>query len=180
MAKIHPEISEDLKKFIEAQHIFFVGTAMQDGKVNVSPKGGDALRVIGPNKIVWRNLTGSGNETAAHIKKVNRITLMWCAFEGKPMILRCYGTAKAYHERDAEWEELNGLFPPNNGARQVYEIDIETVQTSCGFSVPFMDFKEDRNVLDKWAENKGRDGIKDYWQEKNTKSFDGAETGILK
>ncbi|AWV97019.1 pyridoxamine 5'-phosphate oxidase family protein [Arcticibacterium luteifluviistationis] len=179
MAKIHPEISEDLKKFIEAQHIFFVGTAMEDGKVNVSPKGRDSMRVIGPNKILWRNLTGSGNETAAHIKKVNRITLMWCAFEGKPMILRCYGTAKAYHERDTEWEELNGMFPHSNGARQVYEIEVETVQTSCGYSIPFMDFKEDRDVLEKWTENKGRDGIRDYWKEKNTKSFDGAETGIF-
>lgn len=179
MAKIIPEITEDLKKFIDAQHIFFVGTAMKDGKVNVSPKGRDSLRVMGPKKILWRNLTGSGNETAAHIQKVNRITIMWCAFEGKPMILRCYGTAKVYHERDAEWEELNGLFPESNGARQVYEIDVDTVQTSCGFSVPLMDFKEDRDVLEKWAEKKGRDGIKDYWKEKNTKSFDGAETGIF-
>lgn len=151
---------------------------MADGLVNVSPKGMDSLRVVDPKRIIWRNLTGSGNETATHISQVNRITLMWCAFEGKPLILRCYGSAKVYHEKDAEFAEYNALFPDNVGARQIIDIEVDTVQTSCGFAVPFMDYKEDREVLAKWAENKGKEGVRDYWKEKNTVSLDGVATGI--
>jgi hypothetical protein len=179
MAKILPEITEELKIFIENQHIFFTGTAMVDGHVNVSPKGMDSLRVVGAHKIVWRNLTGSGNETAAHLQQVNRITLMWCAFDGKPLILRCYGKAKVYHERDEGFEKLNSLFPESVGSRQLIEVDVDIVQTSCGFAIPFMDYKEDRDVLKKWTESRGREGIREYWQEKNTTSIDGKPTGII-
>jgi len=179
MAKIHPELKDDLKDFIHKQHVFFVGTAMQDGRVNISPKGGDALRVISPTKIIWRNLTGSGNETATHLQHMNRITLMWCSFEGKPLILRCYGISKTYHERDEGFDEFNGLFPEHVGAMQIFEIEVETVQTSCGYAVPLLDINADRDILDKWTNNRGRDGIKDYWQEKNLTSLDGVGTGIL-
>lgn len=179
MAKLLPNISDELKEFIHNQHIFFTGTAMEDGRINVSPKGMDSLRVLGPNKIVWRNVTGSGNETATHLQHVNRITLMWCSFEGKPQILRCYGSAKTYHEKDIGFAEYNALFPESCGARQIFEIDVNTVQTSCGYAVPLMDFKEDREILTNWTERKGRDGIRDYWSEKNTKSIDGKQTGIL-
>ncbi|WP_304237351.1 pyridoxamine 5'-phosphate oxidase family protein [Jiulongibacter sediminis] len=179
MAKLLPNITEEIKDFIHNQHIFFTGTAMTDGLVNVSPKGMDALRVLDDKTIVWRNLTGSGNETATHVRELNRITLMWCAFEGKPMILRCYGTAVVFHERDKEFEQYNSMFPPDNGARQIFKVNVDRVQTSCGFAVPLMDFKEDRQVLAKWSENKGREGIHDYWQEKNLKTFDGVDTGIL-
>ena len=178
MAKIHPDINEDLKTFIHKQHIFFVGTAMADGRVNISPKGGDALRVISPTKIIWRNLTGSGNETATHLQHVNRITLMWSSFEGKPLILRCYGSAKTYHESDEGFKAYNDLFPESVGTRQVFEIEVDTVQTSCGFAVPLLDFRADRDILDKWAVNRGREGIKDYWQEKNRKSLDGIEGSV--
>jgi hypothetical protein len=179
MAKILLEITQEIKSFIENQHIFFTGTAMEDGLVNVSPKGKDSLRVMGPHKIVWRNLTGSGNETASHLLHVNRITLMWCAFEGKPMILRCYGKAKVYHERNQEFATLNALFPESAGSSQLIDIEVDTVQTSCGTAVPLLQFKEDRDVLEKWTKNKGREGIRAYWQEKNTKSFDDKETGIF-
>ncbi len=178
MAKIHPHISEELKIFIENQPIFFTGTAMSDGHVNVSPKGMDSLRVIDEQTIIWRNLTGSGNETATHLQHINRITLMWCAFEGKPMILRCYGTAQTFHINDPEFSEYNRLFPLDNGARQIFKVKVDLVQTSCGFAVPLMDFKEDRRVLADWSENKGEPGIREYWSQKNTISLDGHSTGI--
>lgn len=171
-------ITPELKEFIENQKIFFVGTAAETGRVNVSPKGTDSFRVIDDNKIIWLNLTGSGNETAAHLLKDNRMTIMFCAFEGKPLILRLYGNAKIYHRRDPGYEKYIGFFPINTGARQVIEMMIDLVQTSCGFAVPFMDFKEERQNLNSWSIKQGEEGIKNYWQEKNTRSLDGFETGI--
>jgi len=179
MAKIFPEITPELQDFIKNQHIFFVGTAAQEGRVNISPKGHDTLRVLSPNKLVWLNLTGSGNETAAHLLKSNRMTIMFCAFEGKPMILRLYGHAKIYHERDNAFQKYIGLFEENTGSRQIIELDIDLVQTSCGFSIPFMDFKEERGQLNAWSKKQGKEKINMYWEEKNTKSIDGFETGIF-
>ncbi|WP_100611142.1 pyridoxamine 5'-phosphate oxidase family protein [Confluentibacter lentus] len=179
MGKKLDVITPELKEFIENQKLFFVGTAANDGRVNVSPKGSDSFRVINENKIVWLNLTGSGNETAAHLLKNSRMTIMFCAFEGKPMILRLYGHAKIYHKRESSFQEYASLFPENVGARQIIEMDVDLVQTSCGFAVPFMDFKEERNTLNAWAEKQGEDNIKDYWKEKNTVSIDGFETGIF-
>lgn len=172
-------ITSELQEFIENQKIFFVGTAACDGRVNVSPKGMDSFRVIDRNKIVWMNLTGSGNETAAHLLKNNRMTIMFCAFEGKPMILRLYGEAKIYHKRDSRFDYYSGLFPENAGARQIIEMEVDLVQTSCGFAVPFMDFREERTILNDWAEKQGEDKIKEYWKNKNTLSIDGFETKIL-
>ncbi|MCB4800173.1 pyridoxamine 5'-phosphate oxidase family protein [Neotamlana laminarinivorans] len=179
MGKQLPEITPKLQKFIEAQKIFFVGTAATEGRVNVSPKGHDTLRVISPNKVIWLNLTGSGNETAAHLLKNDRMTIMFCAFEGKPLILRLYGHAKIYHERDETFQKHIGLFDKNVGSRQIIELDIEMVQTSCGFSIPFMDFKEERGQLNSWSEKQGKERIEAYWEEKNSKSIDGFETGII-
>lgn len=172
-------ITAELQKFIEAQKIFFVGTAANDGRVNVSPKGTDSFRVIGENKVVWLNLTGSGNETAAHLIKNDRMTIMFCAFEGKPLILRLYGTAEIYHKRDSGFHKYAGLFPENVGARQIIEMDVDLVQTSCGFAVPFMDFKEERTTLDSWAQKQGKDKIEAYWKNKNSLSIDGFETKIF-
>ena len=168
-----------LQDFIEVQHMFFVGTAGPDGKVNISPKGMDSLRVLGPNRIIWRNVTGSGNETAGHLKLVNRMTLMWCSFTVKPMILRCYGSAQTIHPRDADWGDLNGQFPANDGARQVYDMQIDMVQSSCGYAVPFMEHKGDRDTLLKWTADKGPEGVKTYWEERNATTLDGAPTGIV-
>ncbi|WNH12825.1 pyridoxamine 5'-phosphate oxidase family protein [Thalassobellus suaedae] len=179
MGKQFSKISLELQDFIKEQNIFFVGTAAQDGRVNISPKGHDSLRVLNPNKLVWLNLTGSGNETAAHLLKNDRMTVMFCAFEGKPLILRLYGNAKIYHERDAEFHQYIDLFEQNTGSRQIIELDIDLVQTSCGYSVPFMDFKEERGMLNSWSEKQGKEKIKTYWQEKNTKSIDGFETNII-
>jgi len=179
MGKQFSEISIELQEFIERQKIFFVGTAAEEGRVNISPKGMDTFRVIGPNKIVWLNLTGSGNETAAHLLKNNRMTILFCAFEGSPMILRLYGNATIFHQRDEIYHKYIGLFPMIAGARQIIVMDFDLVQTSCGFAVPFMDFKEERTQLKSWAEKQGEERIKQYWKEKNTTSIDNFETKIL-
>tara|TARA_R110002049_G_scaffold254586_2_gene430043 strand:+ start:317 stop:862 length:546 start_codon:yes stop_codon:yes gene_type:complete len=172
-------ITTELQEFIANQKLFFVGTASNDGRVNVSPKGTDSFRIISKNKIVWLNLTGSGNETAAHLLKNNRMTIMFCAFEGKPLILRLYGKAKIYHKRDSEFHKYYNLFPENVGARQIIEMEVDLVQTSCGFAVPFMDFKEERTTLNSWAAKQGEDKIQEYWKNKNSISIDGFETKIL-
>ncbi|MFC4632288.1 pyridoxamine 5'-phosphate oxidase family protein [Dokdonia ponticola] len=179
MGKQLEAITAELKAFIEKQKIFFVGTAAATGRVNISPKGTDSFRVIDKNKIVWLNLTGSGNETAAHLLKNHRMTILFCAFEGKPLILRLYGNAKIYHPRDPEYHTYIHLFPENVGARQIIEMEVDLVQTSCGYAVPFMDFKEERTVLHSWAEKQGKDNIETYWETKNTTSIDGFETKIL-
>jgi hypothetical protein len=179
MAKQFDTITDDHRQFIEAQHMFFCGSAAVDGRVNVSPKGMDSLRVMGPNRIVWRNLTGSGNETAGHLKSVNRMTLMWCGFETRPLILRAYGTACTLHPRDAEFAALNAAFPPSDGARQIYDMSVEMMQTSCGYAVPQFDFAQERDVLTAWTENKGADGIAQYWDAKNRTTLDGHPTDIL-
>ncbi|WP_299953110.1 pyridoxamine 5'-phosphate oxidase family protein [uncultured Roseobacter sp.] len=179
MAKQFDDLSDVLIRFIEAQHMFFVGSAAAEGRVNISPKGMDSLRVLGPNRIVWRNLTGSGNETAGHLAQINRMTLMWCGFEAKPMILRCYGSARTLHQRDAEFDALNALFPASQGARQIYDVAVDLVQTSCGYAVPFMDYAGERDVLGTWAEDRGPDGIREYWETRNQATIDGAPTHIL-
>ena len=178
MAKLYNEISESLKSFIEQQKIFFVATATADGRINLSPKGGDYLRVIDETRLIWLNLTGSGNETAAHMQIHNRITIMFCSFVDNPMILRLYGKGEILHEDSPAWPGLITRFPANTGARQIFDITIDAVQTSCGFQVPFYEYRGERDTLDKWSEKKGRDGIRQYWQETNSLSLDGLPTGI--
>jgi len=179
MGKQLDSITPELIEFISNQKIFFVGTAAETGRVNVSPKGSDSFRVIDSNTIIWLNLTGSGNETAAHLLRNDRMTIMFCAFEGKPMILRLYGQAKIFHQRDPEFHQYIDLFPSNTGSRQIILMDLDLVQTSCGFAVPFMDYKEERETLNSWSTKQGREGITEYWGNKNTKSIDGFETGIF-
>lgn len=179
MGKQFDSISKTHQEFIEKQHLFFVATAAAEGSVNVSPKGMDSFRVIDQNKVVWLNLTGSGNETAAHLLRNDRMTIMFCAFEGNPLILRLYGNAKVYHNRDAEFHKFIDLFPQSNGSRQVIEMDVKMVQSSCGFAVPLMDFQSDRDTLGNWAATKDRKQIEEYWQQKNVKSIDGFDTNII-
>lgn len=179
MAEQFDSIDAQAQKFIEAQPMFFVATAGVDGHVNLSPKGQDSLRVLGPNEILWLNLTGSGNETAAHLDEVNRMTLMWCAFTGPPNIMRAYGHARVIHPRDEEWAQCAKQIEPVLGARQYIRLTVELLQTSCGYAVPFMDYREDRTALTKWNEKKGESGIQDYWRDKNQRSIDGKPTGIL-
>ncbi len=179
MSEKFQELSDELSQFIGAQKVFFVATAAPDGRINLSPKGQDSLRVLGLNEILWMNLTGSGNETAAHISESNRMIMMWCAFEGPPRILRVYGTAQAFHPRDVRWAEFSTLLPSTLGTRQYFLVSIDLVQTSCGYAVPFMDYVKDRTVLSNWAEKKGEDGISEYWEKKNQLSLDGKPTGIF-
>lgn len=178
MGQRYSELSDSHIEFIAAQKIFFVGTATDDSRVSVSPKGMDSLRVLGSRRVAWLNLTGSGNETSAHVQQSPRITLMFCAFEGAPLILRLYGTAKAVHRRDPEWEQLFPLFNPLPGARQIFDVAVDLVQTSCGMAVPLFDYAGDRDMLTDWAVRKGEDGLTQYWREKNQVSIDGIPTHI--
>ena len=179
MSKFYDKITPRLQKFIEAQKIFFVATAPNSGRINLSPKGMDSFRVIEKNRVLWLNVTGSGNETAAHLLENKRITIMFCAFEGAPNILRLYGKGKEIKEGDNTWNELISLFPETPGTRQIFDISIESAQTSCGMSIPFFDYKSERNELNDWAASKGKEGIKKYWAEKNQKSIDGLSTQIV-
>jgi len=178
MAKQFQQIEDDHKRFIEDQHMFFTASAAPDGRVNVSPKGSDSLRVMDANRILWLNLTGSGNETAGHLLEAPRVTLMWCSFTKRPLILRAYGTARAIHPGDADWQALRALFPDHRGARQVFDMNVEMVQTSCGYAVPFMDFVSHRDTLDKWTDAKSDDDLRDYWADVNAQTLDGKPTGI--
>ena len=174
------ELSDKLTGFIKNQKIFFVATATIDSKINLSPKGMDTLKVLSQNRIAWLNLTGSGNETSAHVQKDGRMTLMFCAFEGSPLILRLYGKAKVVHQNDPEWHSLYKLFKPLPGARQIFELSIDLVHTSCGTGVPNFKYLGDRDQLNKWAMTKGNDGIKKYWVEKNQFSLDNDPTHIVR
>jgi hypothetical protein len=180
MAKWYNDITPELQKFIEAQHLFFVASAplSADGHVNLSPKGLDSFRVLSPNRVAYLDFTGSGNETSAHLKENGRITFMFCAFEGPPRILRLYGRGQALRPDSERWNELVGHFTLSLGARQIIVADIDKVQTSCGYAVPLYEYQGDRDTLNRWAEAKGEDGILDYWQEKNTCSMDGLPTSI--
>ena len=167
--------------FIGQQHLFFVATAAADGRVNVSPKGMDTLRILDANRIVWLNLSGSGNETAAHLAEHDRITLMFCAFDGHALILRVYGNARAIHPRDTAWAEMIGLFPDLAGSRQIIDIRIDRVQQSCGTGVPRYELVEERGPpeLLPFYEKMGEDGVRNYWSKKNQTSIDGKPTYIL-
>ncbi|GAA4004584.1 pyridoxamine 5'-phosphate oxidase family protein [Deinococcus rubellus] len=178
MAKRLSAISPQLQAFIEQQLVFFVGTAAPDGRVNISPKGLDSLRVLGPNEVAWLSVTGSGNETAAHLHQSPRMTLMFCAFTGAPLILRLYGQARMVQPGDAGWAHAAALFPALPGARQVYLLDIDLVQTSCGMAVPLMDFQAERSELNTWTAAKSPDALHAYQLEKNALSIDGFPTGL--
>lgn len=173
MAKQYPAISAPLRRFIERQHVFFVATAAADGRINLSPKGMDTIRVLDANRIAWLSVTGSGNETAGHLARDGRITIMFCAFEGHPNILRLYGRGRAVHRHEDGWDDLVGHFEQRPGTRQIVDVDVDLVQTSCGMSIPYMTYAGERDDLDRWAEAKGPDGLAAYWAEKNTASLDG-------
>jgi hypothetical protein len=179
MAQMYTELSDKHSQFIAAQKMYFVGTATADSRINVSPKGMDSLRVINPKRVAWLNVTGSGNETSAHVQANARMTVMFCAFEGAPLILRLYGQARVIHHGDVEWAALYTLFKPLPGARQIFDLAISHVQTSCGMGVPLYDYKAERGQLDAWAVRKGDDGVREYWAQKNQASIDGLPTHIL-
>ncbi len=175
------KLNGTLRRFIERQKVFFVATAAKDGRVNLSPKGADTLRILDDRHIRWLNLSGSGNETAGHLLQTNRITLMFCAFEGDALILRVYGKATVIHPRDAGWANATSDFPDLAGSRQVYDVEIENVQTSCGTGVPVMRFEKDRaqEELVPYYDDLGPSGVEAYWRKKNTTTIDGFQTGLF-
>ena len=179
MAQFYPALTPELREFVVRQQMFFTASAAAAGRVNLSPKGMDTFRVLADNEVAYLDLTGSGNETAAHLRENGRITLMFCAFQYKPLILRIYGTGEAVRPRDAAWGQLISHFHELPGQRQIIRVRIESVQTSCGFAVPLYVFEGHRDLLTKWAEKKGDAGIRDYWRKKNTNSIDGLPTGLL-
>ncbi len=179
MGQQYSELSDKHIKFISEQKIFFVGTATADSRVNVSPKGMDSLRVLSNSRVIWLNVTGSGNETSAHVQQNPRMTIMFCAFEGAPLILRLYGSARVVHKSDPEWTDLFPLFTPLPGARQIFDLAIDLVQSSCGMGVPYYAYTGERELLSAWANKKGEEGIKRYWQEKNQQSIDGLPTHVV-
>ncbi len=179
MGQKYSEISEKNIQFIHQQKIYFVGTATADSRVNISPKGMDSFKVLGPNRVIWLNVTGSGNETSAHIQQNSRMTIMFLAFDGSPNILRLYGQAKVIHKNDASWPELSSHFTLLPGTRQIFDLSVDLVQNSCGMSVPFFSYDGDREQLKDWAIKKGDDGLEQYWEKKNQKSLDGLDTKIL-
>lgn len=182
MGKFFPAMESTHRDFIERQHIFFNASAAPEGRVNLSPRDRKSLRVLDDRTVVWLDLTGSGNETAAHLRADGRLTLMFCAFDGAPLILRLYGKGRTIHRGSDEYASLLGAHYDNAeplGARQMTRLDVDLVQTSCGFNVPLYDYVAERDTLIRWAEKKGPEGLEAYWREKNTRSLDGLPTGLL-
>jgi len=176
MAKVHKEITAELAEWIAEQPMYFVASAplSESGHVNVSPRGLHSLRILDPLQVLLLDLTGSGNETAAHLNQNSRLTVMFCAFNGKPKILRLYGSAEAILPGHSEWTNLRAEFPNSIPAvRQLFRLKISRVQTSCGFGVPLMDFVEQREIHPDWASKRDEQELAQYRQEKNAVSIDG-------
>jgi len=179
MARFYPALEDKHRSFIAAQKVFFTATAPNDGRINLSPKGMDSLRVIDTQCVAYLDLTGSGNETATHLKHDGRMTMMFCSFASDPLILRLYGRGRVVRRQDADWAEWRAHFPALPGERQIIVLDIESVQTSCGYAVPQFEYGGERDTLMRWAEKKGTLGLLEYWREKNQISIDGLATGLL-
>jgi hypothetical protein len=179
MGRAFDSITDAMRSFIDRQHVFFVATAPRDGgHVNLSPKGHDSFRVLSSNRVAFLDLTGSGAETIAHLRDDGRITFMFCAFEGKPNIVRFYGRGRAVLPGEDGWDELVAAFDGSSVSgdvlvRSIVVADIDRTSTSCGYAVPFMDFVSERDQLVRWGDGKTAEDIEDYWAEKNATSIDG-------
>ncbi|MEJ7911702.1 MAG: pyridoxamine 5'-phosphate oxidase family protein [Chitinophagaceae bacterium] len=180
MGKFFEAISESHREFIQAQHLFFVGTAPleAEGHINLSPKGLDSFRILTPNRVAYMDIVGSGNETSAHILQNGRISFMFCAFEGAPSILRLYGKGYTVLPGNVSWDELAVHFTILPATRQIIVVDIITVQTSCRFGIPYYSYLGERDHAHKWAAEKGAEGLEAYKQEKNLLSIDGLPTAL--
>lgn len=177
MAEFFPALEPAHREQLENAPLFFVATAAPSGRVNLSPKGMDTLRVLSPSQVAYLDLTGSGNETAAHILQCNRITLMICSFTRTALIMRVFGSARSVKPGDTEWETLAARFPQIPGMRQFFVIDIDKVQTTCGYGVPQMELVAQRETLVKWAQAKSDDELEEYRATNNEFSIDGFPTG---
>lgn len=175
MGKIHPEINDKLRAFIEAQHMFFVGTAPAgaEGHVNCSPKGADSFRILGPTTVAYLDYNGSGVETIAHLRENGRIVIMFCAFEGYPDIIRLHGRGEAIEPADPAFAPLVAHFEPCALVRSVIRIEVSRIASSCGHGVPLYTYQGERPLMAAWSERKGVDGMVEYQREKNAASIDG-------
>ena len=182
MGKTYDSVTPKLRRFIEKQRMFFVATAplSPEQHINLSPKGLDCFRVLDEKRVAYLDLVGSGNETSAHIEENGRITFMFCAFEGKPLILRLYGRGRTALPGSERWGELQSHFPSYPGVRQIIVVDVHRAMTSCGFAVPRYDFVQERNELIQYAETKGPEGMQRYQRENNLSSIDGIITTLGK
>ena len=179
MAEFYSELDHSWRAFIDEQKIFFTATAPVRGRINMSPKGMDTLRCLDNKSVAYLNITGSGNETAAHLVENGRLTIMFCSFSEEPLILRLYGHGSVIHRRDAEWSPLFSLFDPLPGARQIIVLDIDSVQTSCGFGVPLYEFTRERETLRRYWAKEGQEGVEAHWRENNQVSIDGLPTMLV-
>lgn len=180
MAKQFAEIGRQHRDFIERQHIFFTASAAAGSRINLSPKDAASLRVLGPNRVAYLDCTGSGNETSAHMLADGRLTIMLCAFQGPPLIMRLYGVGEVLRRGTVGYDEiLAGAFDGREpvGARQIVVLSVDLVQTSCGYGVPLFDYVDERPSLTRWAEAKGEEGLEAYRRAENTVSIDGLPTG---
>lgn len=174
MARTFESIDDGLAKFIGEQHLFFVATAPAgEGHVNLSPKGLDSFRVLGPTSVAWLDVTGSGIETIAHLRDDGRVTVMFCAFSGPPRILRLFGRGHAVFPGDPDFDELVARFPPTPGTRSVIRVDLDRIADSCGYGVPRYDWVGERTQMVDWAERKGPEGLRAYREKNNARSIDG-------
>lgn len=175
MGKVYEAIDSKLRKFIEKQHVFFVATAPSgaDGHVNLSPKGLDTFRVLDEHTVAYLDYVGSGAETIAHLRENGRITIMMCAFEGPPNILRLYGHGEVLEPQDEAFRSLREVFPPDPEARSIIRVRIERIADSCGYGVPVYTYEAERTVLRQWAEKKGEKGLERYQVANNAESIDG-------
>ena len=178
MSKFYETITLELQEFIRQQHMFFTATAIATGRVNLSPKGIDSFRILDDRTVAYLDLTGSGNETSAHLLVDPRMTIMFCGFEKKPWILRLYGNGRVVRPGDAAWATLATNFEVFPGTRQIVQLSVESAQTSCGMGVPQYEFQGQRSGLIQWAEKKGESGVQQYWKDKNQVSIDGLPTRI--
>lgn len=179
MSKFYDGLTDTVRAFIAAQPVFFVATAPREGRLNISPKGMDTFRCLDDRTVAFLNLSGSGNETAAHLLDDGRITVMMTSFGDKAMTLRMYGRGRSIHERDPEWAELLPKFPVFEGARQIIVIELDSLMTSCGGGTPEMTFVRRRTIPEDYAVRLGRETVKGYWATHSAKSIDGLPTGIL-
>lgn len=178
MAKVFDSIDDKLASWINKQHLFFVGTAPSgdDGSINVSPKGmAGTFAILGPRQVGYLDYTGSGAETIAHLRDNGRIVIMFCALEGPPRIVRLHGVGRAVLADDPEFETLRPSFGKERtlGQRSIIVVDLARIGDSCGYSLPLMDFRSDRDVLDKSQERRDEAYFRDYWRDHNTLSIDG-------
>ena len=178
MSQKFNELNKHHIDFIEKQKMFFVATALETGHVNLSPKGMDSFKVIDNKTVIWLNLTGSGNETSTHVQRNSRMTIMFCSFEGPPLIFRIYGNAVEIRPSDQNWQQYYSNFKYYIGARQIFLVNIEFVASSCGYAVPQYSFIGNRTQLLDWADKRGADGVRQYWADKNITSLDGLPTNI--